>query len=158
MKRFTLGHNPMVNLWARIIRQANRISTKTIEKILKKMEFQEIVQQNYGNKNEPCQVMRKGYCDRSFENQLVGKCRIFKNCLAAIHGDTECGVGFSTASWKWMYGEFGEIGKKRLKILISNKYQEVEHNSLLKGNGYVLSCGSNFVSLLVRTPDSGHCF
>lgn len=85
MKCPTLRHNPMINLGARIVRQENGAATKSSEKILKKMKFQEIIQDDSETEKGRRQIMRQGYRDGGLEKQLVSSHWSF-NCAGAIHG------------------------------------------------------------------------
>lgn len=86
MKRRALRHNPMINLRARIVRQRNGGPTKSSEKIVKKMEFQEIVQEDNDREKGRRQIMRQGNRDGRLEKQLVSSSWTFQNCVGAIHG------------------------------------------------------------------------
>lgn len=120
MKCPALGHNPVINLRACIVRQENRAPTKSSENILKKMEFQEIVQDDSKTEKGRRQIMRQGYRDNRFEKQLVSSRWCFKNCVGAIHG-AEKGYEFlsdikkaKAILWKLgihrMFGETDENG------------------------------------------------
>ena len=69
MKKLALGDNSLMELRTRKISEFN--PTPSIEKMIKKMKLQEIVQENNQYTQQPHNIMRDGYHNKRLKKEFV---------------------------------------------------------------------------------------